>query len=851
MRSTLRGAAVAPATVPAGTAGAIEFSFFTNVPITYNTSFVLGFPRTTDSGQSIGSAHGFKIPLGDARAFITAAFAPGFAYGSSSPYSTSIVVQNLGGLGTGSRGILPGEKVKLTVANVSYPRYYGRTGAFTISVLSSDFPAGHARAAGVVLDNHGPPVFASGRIEVEFPEMLPAEPDAVLVTQLVAADPDGLASAPTQYAIVSGNEAGLFSLNATTGVIRTRARIDYEALADPRLALVVRATDGSPPHDSTTATLVVVVTDRNDNAPAFTYPNAARRAYYLAIAHEDQAAVGRSILVANATDRDAGANGRVTYTLGAGAGADRFAIGAATGDITIAKPVNSYEHYSLLLPVIATDSAEAASQRRSTSAWAVVGIINDSDLNFMLLAPNGAFDRTFFENAVADALCPEGTCAVIVYNTSQAAGGAGAAARRGRRASNTKVAFVVLEITDPGYPKFKLVANTTGKLASPAVARALGAHTSKFVLLSAGDAATTTAAASPADDEDFGGLSLLELIWVCVAGCLFLGCCLTLFLYCCCGCCGGGAGSKQKQLHLVPAPNPHQDVWQMPPGSLPSHYYDVSPHPVQGFDFHVGRTAPGSGGAAGMQHGVPFDVPQHSAHYFPPDNDWAVAEQMLQNHGSPGSPPLQRPPTPMQVPLPRAYGQPLDWADTGSALLSAAGTQLHHQVDYARLDFDKTGQYRLPDNRLSPPRGPIMAPSPPQPVFDDPHGPPPPRAYIPPLGAFAAPARRQSAASGLYSIDPNAILLEAEADYLGAMGQTLNNPLSGDPLWAEMAREDGRFWGLDVAGLPPGPLPGPQGQGLKRASVHDDEYIGILDQNVNAPHVVARQQPHTRPGPIF
>jgi hypothetical protein len=45
------------------------------------------------------------------------------------------------------------------------------------------------------------------------------------------------------WSITSGNELGLFGINPTSGVITTKAAIDYEALTNKTIALVVRVTD--------------------------------------------------------------------------------------------------------------------------------------------------------------------------------------------------------------------------------------------------------------------------------------------------------------------------------------------------------------------------------------------------------------------------------------------------------------------------------------------------------------------------------------------------------------------------------------------------------------------------------
>lgn len=113
-------------------------------------------------------------------------------------------------------------------------------------------PAGQAWSesnwAGVQIRSAGnsPPVFtASGPFSIA--ENAPA---ASVVGDLVARDPEGTA---VTFAIASGNGAGMFALDATTGRITTMAPLDYES--DPVHVLEMSATDGSGA--SSFATVVV------------------------------------------------------------------------------------------------------------------------------------------------------------------------------------------------------------------------------------------------------------------------------------------------------------------------------------------------------------------------------------------------------------------------------------------------------------------------------------------------------------------------------------------------------------------------------------------------------------------
>ena len=89
----------------------------------------------------------------------------------------------------------------------------------------------------------------------------------------------------------------------------TLAPLDREVADRHRFAVVCRDSPGRPDVALTsTASVEVVVVDRNDHAPAFEHP-----VYYLTVA--ENSAVGASLLRVRAVDRDSGPNGVVSYRL--------------------------------------------------------------------------------------------------------------------------------------------------------------------------------------------------------------------------------------------------------------------------------------------------------------------------------------------------------------------------------------------------------------------------------------------------------------------------------------------------------------------------------------------------------
>ncbi|WCD78132.1 retention module-containing protein [Pseudomonas sp. TUM22785] len=131
---------------------------------------------------------------------------------------------------------------------------------------------------------------------------------------------------PLFYSITGGNDAGLFSINSSTGVITLAngKTLDYETATQHQLQ--VSATDGKTP---VTATVTIDVTNVNDNGVVISDSNAA--ANTVAENATNGSTVGLTVL---GTDGDAGAT-ITKYELTDNAGG-RFAINATTGVVTVA-----------------------------------------------------------------------------------------------------------------------------------------------------------------------------------------------------------------------------------------------------------------------------------------------------------------------------------------------------------------------------------------------------------------------------------------------------------------------------------------------------------------------------------
>lgn len=200
----------------------------------------------------------------------------------------------------------------------------------------------------------------------------PADPVALSVREdaalgstlwnLTASDPDQGANGELRYSLIKtwpSTDSPPFAVDPLTGSVSLVAQLDAEQVRE--YTLVVRATDqagNASERLSSTMTAQVRVGDANDNAPVFVAPrpNAAGAAT-LAVRYPER--VGAVLGHVVAVDKDAGDNGRVTYTISAGNEDGRLALGYDSGMLSLARPLGRPlgpgETASLSLNITASD----------------------------------------------------------------------------------------------------------------------------------------------------------------------------------------------------------------------------------------------------------------------------------------------------------------------------------------------------------------------------------------------------------------------------------------------------------------------------------------------------------------
>ncbi|KAB0362081.1 hypothetical protein FD754_006237, partial [Muntiacus muntjak] len=245
-----------------------------------------------------------------------------------SPYSVN-VPENL--------GTLP-----RTVLQVRSPAL---TGTGTINVIVDDI-------------NDNVPTFASKMYFTTIPEDAPTGTDVILVN---ASDID--ASTNAVIRIIGGNSQ--FTINPSTGQIITSALLDRETKEN--YTLVVVASDaGSPEPLSSSTSVLVTVTDVNDNPPRFQH--------HPYVTHIPSPTLpGSFVFAVTVTDADIGPNSELHYSL-SGRNSEKFHIDTLRGAIMAAGPLNGTSEVTFSVHV-----KDGGSVPKTDSTTVTVRFVNKAD----------------------------------------------------------------------------------------------------------------------------------------------------------------------------------------------------------------------------------------------------------------------------------------------------------------------------------------------------------------------------------------------------------------------------------------------------------------------------------------
>ncbi|XP_023149534.2 protocadherin-23 [Amphiprion ocellaris] len=218
----------------------------------------------------------------------------------------------------------------------------------------------------LVLDiNDNPPVFSS---EVYYFTVSEGSSPQGLVGTVKAVDKDSGKNSQLSYILLSDGK--FFRINSKTGEIMNWVALDREQHGQHSLKVMV--TDQGHPRLNATATVHILITDVNDNAPQFTHLPASKE-----LSVQIWAGLPTGSLVTNmfAKDLDAGENGTVTHSLVAeDDDLGHFEIDSESGDIRTTElfSQNAEPYYSL--KITAKDSGASPQEETAVIHVQVHGL---------------------------------------------------------------------------------------------------------------------------------------------------------------------------------------------------------------------------------------------------------------------------------------------------------------------------------------------------------------------------------------------------------------------------------------------------------------------------------------------
>ncbi|KAL2096237.1 hypothetical protein ACEWY4_008385 [Coilia grayii] len=219
-----------------------------------------------------------------------------------------------------------------------------------------------ARLSITLLDvNDNAPQFSQSELTASVYENTPTK---ALITRIQAIDPDLGSGGRVVYSLL--DSAGVFSLDAESGVLSLERALDREQRSAWRVCVSARDL-GTPPLSSS-ANLTVSVLDVNDNPPVF-----ARRDYLTAL--REDVAVGTEVLRVHAASKDIGTNADIYYSIRHGNQLGHFSIHINTGAISVWRALDFEACSAYFLTVEARDGGTPP-----LSAVAMVNI-NVTDVN--------------------------------------------------------------------------------------------------------------------------------------------------------------------------------------------------------------------------------------------------------------------------------------------------------------------------------------------------------------------------------------------------------------------------------------------------------------------------------------
>ncbi|XP_061163889.1 protocadherin Fat 4-like [Saccostrea echinata] len=237
----------------------------------------------------------------------------------------------------------------------------------------SDFPQASLEEVVITINdiNDTPPQFTNTSFVKSVGEDLPVGSEILRIT---VTDPD--TTTGTQSLKIVNGSHGNYALNSQTGALTVAKRLDREVRSTDRLT--IESSDGT---NTAVATVKILITDTNDNAPVFT------DVFYSFDIPEDTP-IETTVALVEGVDADEGLNGEVVYSLVSTWGQSIFHLDPQMGTIKLIKKVDFEQNHLYTLTVLASDKG-SPSQSTSVLVYLNIKDVNDNEPQFNHQAYNG------------------------------------------------------------------------------------------------------------------------------------------------------------------------------------------------------------------------------------------------------------------------------------------------------------------------------------------------------------------------------------------------------------------------------------------------------------------------------
>ncbi|CAH1776950.1 unnamed protein product [Owenia fusiformis] len=188
--------------------------------------------------------------------------------------------------------------------------------------------------------NDNPPIFSMPEYSVDIFENAEVN---TLLTRVSATDQDLGINRKVRFSL---EKQDYFEIDSQSGIIRLVKPLDRETQAEYNLTL--KAFDQGTPQMYSTAQLVVILLDINDNPPQF-----ERNVYEVEVSENKR--IGTSFSRVYATSKDTGVNAEITYLVVAGNELGNFRVDSKTGDLSVVQPLDYEDFRQYHLSVKAVD----------------------------------------------------------------------------------------------------------------------------------------------------------------------------------------------------------------------------------------------------------------------------------------------------------------------------------------------------------------------------------------------------------------------------------------------------------------------------------------------------------------